>query len=209
MSDASSSPVERQTSSKKGVSPTRNIAGSLVLIAVLIVGAFQYYALYGFNTAVTALGARTANENAGLLTVEDTESLLGRSPDGPAVDVKDVIQTLSKQTYTWRGPIKSYTLTAYFTKGAAPGLHHYESEGAKLPEEPKVAPPAPVGERPRMPGMTKKGGGPPRAKESVPAKSEPVAVPAKATADAATAKNATAAEATSTPTDAGPTKAPK
>ena len=59
------------------------------------------------------------------MTVGEAETLIAKPADGPGVEVKEPNATFTKQTYTWRGLLKSYTLTAYFTKGAEPGLHHF------------------------------------------------------------------------------------
>ena len=118
---------------KKPISPARHLIGLVVLIAVLAVGWLEYSAKSGYNAAVNALRARADAEDKELMTVQEAESLLGKSPDGPASEVQDGGQTFTKKTYTWRGLIKSYPLTAFYTKQADSRLHHFETEGAHLP----------------------------------------------------------------------------
>ena len=64
--------------------------------------------------------SRTQDEEKGLLEVPEVESLVGKSADGPGSDFQDGTRTFIQTKYTWRGPIKSYTLTAYYTKGVGP-----------------------------------------------------------------------------------------
>jgi hypothetical protein len=127
---------------KKGVSPARNIIGLFVLLGLAAVAWFEYSANFGYNGAVKALEARTQDEEKGLMDVQEAESLLGRSPDGPGMDFNDDGRIFTKKTYTWRALLKPKTLTAFYTKEATPHLHHYKTEGAKyVPEE---NPPRPV-----------------------------------------------------------------
>jgi len=174
MSNLSSSGTDKTGSSKKPTSPARNIIGLVVLIAVAVVGWFQYSAVLGYNAAVKALEARAKDEEKGLLSNQEAASLFGKSPDGPGSDFQDGIVTYTKKTYTWRGLLKSYTLTAFYTKGAEPGLHHYETEGEKY------TPPAPVSSKPRTtaeaPGRAR-GEGPAKAADPAPAKSTDPAAP--------------------------------
>jgi hypothetical protein len=117
--------------SKKGVSPARNAIGVVVLVAVVVVGWLEYSAKSGYNNAVTTLDARTQNETSELMAAKDVEALIGKSPDGPGEDVNLDGRTFTKKTYTWRGVLKSYPLTAYYTKQQDPRLHHFQTEGAK------------------------------------------------------------------------------
>jgi len=136
MSNLSSSGAVNKGSPKKPVSPARNAIGLVALIAVVVWCWFEYSAKSGYNAAVTALGARTEDETKGLMPVKEAEGLLGKSPDGPGVDFNDSFTTFLKKTYTWRGVLKTYTLTAFYTKERDPCLHHFVTEGAKLdPDE--------------------------------------------------------------------------
>ena len=112
------------------------MVGVVVLLAVLVVAAFQYSALLGYNAAVRALETRSQDEDKGLVDVAEAEKLLGSAPDGPGSDFAEGGRTFTKTTYTWRGALRSYTLAAYYTKGPGPCLHHFESEGAKYEPEP-------------------------------------------------------------------------
>jgi len=143
MSDPGSVGPEKTTSPKKPISPVRNIIGLIVLIAVIAVGWFQYSALLAFNAMESKLAARSEDEKADLMTVQEAEGLIGKTPDGPGTDFNDGSFNYTKKTYTWPGLLKSYTLTAYYTKEKESHLHHYETEGAKLAKPPAVAPPPP------------------------------------------------------------------
>jgi hypothetical protein len=136
MSDLSSSGTEKPSSSKRKVSPLRNAIGLVVLVTVIVVGGLQYSVKRGYNTAATALNERMQEEEKDLLGEQEAENLLGKSADGPGSDFRDGFREFTKKTYTWRGLLKSYTLTAFYTKSVNPALHHYETDGAKLASEP-------------------------------------------------------------------------
>jgi hypothetical protein len=141
MSDPGSTGTENSASSKKKVSPARNVVGIVVLVAVVIAGWFQYSAVFAYNRALKALDARTQDEEKGLMDVPEAESLVGKPADGPGSDFLEGTRTFTQTKYTWRGPLKSYTLTAYYTKGPGPCLHHFEPDGTKYVTEPVVVPP--------------------------------------------------------------------
>ena len=126
----------KAASSKKPISPVRHVIGLIVLLALLAIVWLEYSARSGYNAAVNALDARTKAEDKELMTVQEAETLLGRSPDGPASDVQDGGRTFTRKTYTWRGLIRSYPLAAFYTKETDSRLHHYETEGAHLAAEP-------------------------------------------------------------------------
>ena len=131
MSEPSSVGPEKSSPPKKPISPARNIIGLVILAAVLVVCWFEYSAVLGFNAAVKALEARTQNEEQGLATVAEAETLLGKAADGPAEDFNDGTWNFDKKTYTWKGLLKQHTLTAYYTKEQDSRLHHFETEGTK------------------------------------------------------------------------------
>ncbi len=190
MSDPGSTSTEKTGSSKKKISPARNVIGIVVLAAVIVVGFFQYSAVFAYNRAMKALDTRTQDEEKGVLAVPEVESLVGKSADGPGSDFDDGTRAFTKTKYTWRGPLKSYTLTAYYTKGAAPSLHHFESDGATYvpePPGPKIDVTAAGSAEPKARG--KRGRGP----------TAPGAEPSKTTA-------APPDKATATGPDAGPSK---
>ena len=130
---------------KKGVSPARNIIGLVLLLAFAAVAWLEYSANFGYNGAVKALEARTQDEEKGLMEVQEAETLLGKSPDGPGIEVEDSDsgRTFTKKTYTWLALLRPRTLTAFYTKEATPHLHHFETQGAKYVEEPNPLPPVP------------------------------------------------------------------
>ena len=171
MSDPSSTGTENTSSSKKKISPARNIVGIVILAAVVVAGFFQYSAVFGYNRAVKALDARSQDEDKGLMQVPDVESLVGKSPDGPGSDFDDGSRTFTKTKYTWRGPLKSYTLTAYYTKGPGPCLHHFESDGATyVPEPAGTASNEAIATAPVPPQKAKGKRGRPMAPGAVPSK---------------------------------------
>jgi hypothetical protein len=143
MSRPSSSGTEKTVPPKKGVSPVRNLIGLVVLLAVAAVAWLEFSAKNGYNAAVKALEERSNDETKGLAPIGEAEILIAQSPDGPDSDSHDGGQTFTKRTYIWKGLIKSYTLTVYYTKDRAPGLHHFETEGAPyVPEKPAAVPTA-------------------------------------------------------------------
>ena len=136
MSDQSSSGTETPGSPKKKVPLLRNAIGLVVLVTVIVVGVFEYLAKSGYNSAANALNERMQDEEKDLLAEQEAENLLGKSPDGPGSDFRDGYRDFTMKTYTWRGLLKSYTLTAFYTKSVIPVLHHFETEGAKLASDP-------------------------------------------------------------------------
>jgi hypothetical protein len=76
------------------------------------------------------------DENKALPALSEAETLLAKAPDGPGSEVNEARQIFIKKSYTWRGLVKSHTLTAYYTKEGSPALHHFETEGAKYQPEP-------------------------------------------------------------------------
>jgi hypothetical protein len=135
MSDLSSAGKDKPGSSKKKVSPLRNGIGLVVLATVIVCGWLQYSAKSGYSAAVAALNDRMQQEDKDLLSEQEADSLFGKSPDGPGSDFREANRSFTKKTYTWRGLLKSYTLTAFYTKAINPALHHFETEGAKLAPE--------------------------------------------------------------------------
>jgi hypothetical protein len=162
MSDMSSAGAEKTGSSKKKVSPARNAIGIVVLIAVVVFGWLQYSAKSGYNAAATALNGRIEDEDKGLLMVDEAERLIGKAPDGPGSDTEEGNRTFTKKTYSWPGVLKSYTLTAFYTKEANPYLHHFEA-GAKLAAEPIADAKSDIIRAP-VPGETPKGSRPTTAR---------------------------------------------
>jgi len=140
---------------KKGVSPARNLIGLVLLLALAAVVWLEYSAHFGYNGAVKALEARSQDEDKGLMDVQEAETLLGKSPDGPGIEVDDNGRTFTKKTYTWRALLRPQTLTAFYTKEATPHLHHFETQGAKYVEEPNPPPPVPEGTFKTAPDTTK------------------------------------------------------
>jgi hypothetical protein len=153
MSDPSASGPSKPGLSKKPISPARKIIGAVALVALVGVAWLEYSALLGYNSAVRALQARSEDESKDLMTVQEAETLMGKSPDRPGTDFEDVVQTfmkipqtLTKKEYTWRGVFKSHTLTAYYTKSRNATLHHFETEGAQVESEPAPQGPSHVNE---------------------------------------------------------------
>jgi hypothetical protein len=67
--------------------------------------------------------ARDEEADSGeLLTKEQVEDMIGRGPDGPGVDQDGT----TKVTYTWKGAIRKYPLTTFYTKQDPPKLLRIE-----------------------------------------------------------------------------------
>jgi hypothetical protein len=196
MSDPSPSPTENTGSPKKKVSPTRNVIGLIALVVVLAVTGFQYAALIRYTVAVKALDARAVDDDKGLMTNQEVDSLLGKAPDGPSSDFTEEGRNFSKKTYTWQGPLKSFTLTAVYTNEAATFLHHFETQGEKyVPKWSSVKATGPI-------RISKgKGRGKKKRDSTAKADAKTATVPGKVTAPAAGGEPS---KATTTP---GPTPA--
>jgi hypothetical protein len=217
MSDPGSAGTENAGSSKTKVSPARNVIGIIVLVAVIVAGWFQYSAVFAYNRAMKALDARTQDEDKGLLEVPEVESLVGKSPDGPGSDFQEGTRNFTRTKYTWRGPLKSYTMTAYYTKGAGPCLHHFEPDGATYVAETVAAPtseavataPAPEKAKGKMGGTRAPGGGQSKTKTAASSKTpEPAAEPQQsATTTVPAPAKAAAEESKPPPITATPTPA--
>jgi hypothetical protein len=210
MSDMSSSGTEKPSSPKKQVSSARNAIGVIVLVIVAGAGWFEYSAKSGYNAAVTALDKETQDEVKGFLGGQEAERLIGKAPDDAGSDFQDGSRTFTKKTYTWRGLLKPYTLTAFYTKEKDVHLHHFETDAKKLPPEPVAPAPvstvsqAPGGEFPKPAangppgGRGRRGGEPKHAPEA----SKPTATPAQA--PATTSKAPETSKPTETPAPVSP-----
>ena len=208
-------------SPKQPTSPARNAIGLIVLVGVIAFGVYEYSAKAGFNKAVTALDARTQDDDKELATVSEAEALLGKEADGPATEFTEGSWNFSKKTYTWKGLLKNYTLTAYYTKEQDSRLHHFETEGQKYELTPPKTAEAPAPEptvRPATKGAAGKGGnrggGQPKAKSNSgtgsPGKSAAPNDKAAAPSDKAAAPSdkAAAPKSETKDTDAAPKSAP-
>ena len=152
MSEMSSSAPEKSGPAKEPVSPVRNVIGLIVLVAVVVVGGLEVWAKTRYNTAVNALNDRMKDEDKGLMTLSEAETMIGKAPDDAGSDVQEGSFTFLKKNYTWKGLINSYTLSAYYTNKAAPALHHIEA-GKEYTPEPKATQPPPGASAPPSGGM--------------------------------------------------------
>ncbi len=206
MSEPSRSPAENTGSPKKKVSPARNLIGLIVLVVVLAVAGFQYAALIRYSFAVKALDARALDDDKGLMTNQEADSLLDKAPDGPGSDFTEEGRRFTKKTYTWQGPLKSFTLTAFYTNGSAAFLHHFEAQGEKyVPKWSHVITTGPI--------RVSKGKGRSKKKKNASTATgdaKTATVPGKVTAPAAGGEpsKATAAPAPAPATAAGPAGGP-
>jgi hypothetical protein len=139
MADQSPRPTNPQAlpqrvngSKHSAVSPVRNIIGIVLLVAFCVVGWSQHSAKDGYNTAVMALNARAQDPEKDLMTVSEAEELMGKKqPDSPGTVAQEDLLTFTKRTYTWKGSLRSYTVTAYYSKGEVPRLDHFETDTAE------------------------------------------------------------------------------
>jgi hypothetical protein len=104
------------------VSPARNAIGLVLLVALSPVAYLEWDANRRSSAAISKLNQAMANEEGGLLTMEQVEGLLGRSPDGPGVAEGREL----KVRYTWRGVFRRYPLVAVYTGRERPGLLRIE-----------------------------------------------------------------------------------
>ena len=158
MSEPGSVEPEKTVPAKKPISPARNIMGLVVLAAAVVVGVLEYSAYFGHRWAAAALKARVEDQEKDLMTLEEAETLLGKSADAPAVDDKDNPYGFSKKTYTWRGLLKQYSLTAYYTKEKQPHLTQYETGGDRIERPAPTSTGAPVARKKGSGGAGTKGG---------------------------------------------------
>lgn len=125
--------VPKETAAGRAkVSPARNILGVILLILFSTTAVMEFLANRRFSTAVDAIQKRMPKEpSSGSAIVEDlptqveTETILGRSPDGPLVS-EDGNQ---KATYTWQGLLRKHVLTAYYTNALKPHLIRVATDG--------------------------------------------------------------------------------
>jgi hypothetical protein len=205
MSGSSQSGSGPAGASKEGVSPVRNIIGLIVLLIVLIVGGLQVWAKTSYNSAVSALDERTKDESKDLLKVNEAENLIGHPPDDAGREVDETYRKYLKKTYTWHGLLQSYTLTAFYTRGTDPRLHHFET--ADKPFIPEATG-APKGETPTATGAaTQTAAGGEAAKEKSKSASDMVTEKAKTDADKAKEKSKSGSDAASDKSKAGADKA--
>jgi hypothetical protein len=132
MSDPGSVGPEKTAAAKKPISPARRMVSLIVLAGVIVFGCIEVIPKWGYNSAVAKLETRTGDEDKGLMTMQEAEALMGKDADGPAADFRQENWSFSTKTYTWKGLLWHYTLTAYYTKEKEPHLHHYETEGQKV-----------------------------------------------------------------------------
>jgi hypothetical protein len=164
MTEPTPSDTEKTAPPKQTVSPARHAIGAIVLIAVVIVGGLQVWSMVVFNSTVDRLNKRMEDETKLLLTQKEAEEMIQRTPDDAGSDFVEGSRTFLKKTYTWKGLLKSYTLTAYYAKDKEASLYRIETEGAKFEPEPATtSPPIVAGEggghsKPSG-GMTKGRGG--------------------------------------------------
>ena len=205
MSGPSPSPTENTGSPKKKVSLTRNLIGLIVLVVVLAVAGFQYAALIRYTVAVKALDARALDDDKGLMTNQEADSLLGKAPDGPGSDFTEEGRKFTKKTYTWQGPLKSFTLTTFYTNGAAAFLDHFEAQGEKYVPKWSSATATKTGPIRITKGRSKK-----KSASAAKGDAKTATVPGKVTAPAAGGEpsKATAAPAPAPATAAGPAAEP-
>ncbi len=156
MSEPSPAATSKAGAPKKPVSPVRKAISVVILVAVCIVGFFQYSAVLGYNAAVKALRARSEVEDKDLMTEAEAEKLMGdKKPDDAGSDALVDSETFTKKTYTWKGLIKTHTVTAYYRKTkSTPALHHFETDEEKYKPEPRLPAPQSAGESKSRAGGT-------------------------------------------------------
>ncbi len=119
-------PSSPPTKTGAKVSPARNALGVVLLLVAGTICVLEFSANFGFNRAVKAIEAKIPKDDASdptsqlgeLPSREEVERIIGRSPDGALV--KEGSE--SKATYTWKGLLRKFVLTAYYSNGMNPSL---------------------------------------------------------------------------------------
>ncbi len=108
----------------KRVSPARNAVGVVLLVAFSAVAYLEWNANRQSGAAIAKLNQALARDEEGsdLLSKEQVEGMIGRGPDGPGADEAGEL----KVTYTWKGAIRKYPLTTFYTKQSPPKLLRIE-----------------------------------------------------------------------------------
>src|SRR5882757_5549453 len=108
--DEGTAPELAKLGLKKKVSPARNAIGLVLLVAFSAVAYLEWDANRRSSAGIFKLNQALANEEGGLLSMEQVEGLLGRKPDGHGVAEGREL----KATYTWRGVFRKYPLVAVY-----------------------------------------------------------------------------------------------
>jgi hypothetical protein len=109
---------------KPKFSPARNVVAVVLLVAFAAVAYLEWNANRQSGAAIARLSQALARDEDGgdLLTKEQVEGMIGRRPDGPGVEQDGA----TKVTYTWKGVIRKYPLTTFYTKQDPPKLLRIE-----------------------------------------------------------------------------------
>jgi hypothetical protein len=108
------------------MSPVR-VALFAILGVLVVVLVFEMMARLPAQAAHSRLSRYVHTEETGPIpqavtdppSPEDVRKLLGREPDGPA----DLRERELVETYTWRGPLRKYTVYVCFQRGSKPLLY--------------------------------------------------------------------------------------
>lgn len=108
----------------KPVSPVRNAIAVVLLVAFSAVAYLEWSANRQSGAAIAKLNRALAKDEDGgdLLSKEQVEGMIGRGPDGPGVDQDGALRV----TYTWKGAVRKYPLTTFYTKQSPPKLLRIE-----------------------------------------------------------------------------------
>src|SRR3954447_13828389 len=108
--DEGTTPETAKPAPRKKISPVRNAIGVVLLVSLSAVAYLEWDANRRSTAAIQKLNQALASEEAGLLTMEQVEGLLGRGPGGPGVAEGREMRV----TYTWRGVFRRYRLVAVY-----------------------------------------------------------------------------------------------
>ena len=106
----------------KRVSPLRNAIAVVLLVAFSTLAYLEWNANRQSGAAITKLNRALTGDEGDPLSKEQVEGMIGRRPDGPGVDQDGALRV----TYTWKGAIREYPLTAFYTKQSPPRLLRIE-----------------------------------------------------------------------------------
>jgi hypothetical protein len=114
---------------KKKVSLARNAIATLLLASFSTVAYMEWSANRQASAAFRKLNETLDKDNGELLSMKEAEDLIGRKPDGPAVEENGTL----KVTYRWKGVFRQYPLIAIYKKQSPPKLLQISTANGERP----------------------------------------------------------------------------
>jgi hypothetical protein len=122
-------PAKPKGKNQKKVSPARNAIGVVLLVSLSTVAYLEWSANRRSGAAISKLNEILGKEEGDLLSMKEVEDLIGRKPDGPAIEENGVL----KVTYTWKGVFRQYPLFAIYRNQSPPMLLRIGMADGKAP----------------------------------------------------------------------------